>query len=176
MLPNPYLADPLEDKSVILGPEEGKRLSIRGVTITLRETSEMSNDQLGVYDIALAPHTIGAKLHFHRFMDETFIVNEGILTVSHGDSQTHAGPGSVIYVPRFTPHGFANDSDELVRLTLIFSPAQKREGFFFGLEHILNADPVSAEDYLALYNRYDSFPVDASNMLPLHPSDSSSPR
>ena len=165
---NAYLADPLKNRAVVLGHHEGKSLSIRGVTITMRVTSEMSNDQLGIYDITLSPHTIGARLHFHRFMDETFIVSEGTLTVSHGDTQVQSGPGSVIYVPRFTPHGFANESDQLVKLTLIFNPAQGREGFFLGLERILNADPVSAEDYLALYNRYDSYPVDVSNMLPLH--------
>ena len=163
---NPFLNDPLEDKAVIFGPKDGKLLSIRGGTITLKVTSAISNDQLGVYEISLEPGVVGAQLHFHRYTDETLLINEGTLTVSHGQSKVEAITGSVIYVPRFTPHGFANNSDRPVTLTLIFNPAQQREGFFFGLERILNADAINTEEFLALYTRYDSFPVDVSNMLP----------
>jgi quercetin dioxygenase-like cupin family protein len=165
---NPYLKDELKDNAAIFKPGEGKVLAIRGTSITLKVTSDLSNDQLGVYEITLAPGSIGARLHYHRFMDETFIVHQGTLTVQHGESEVSAEPGTVIYVPRFTPHGFANRSSELVVLTLIFNPAQKREGFFYGLQQILNADPINPDDYLALYNKYDSYPVDASNMLPVN--------
>jgi quercetin dioxygenase-like cupin family protein len=164
---NPYLEDALENRAVIFKPKEGETLRIKGTTVTLKVTSSISNDQLGIYEISLEPGTVGAQLHYHRFMDETFIVNEGTLSVQYGQNETEAEPGSVIYVPRFTPHGFSNQSDKPVCITLIFNPAQKREGFFFGLEKILNNDPVIPEDFLALYNKYDSFPVDTSNMLPL---------
>lgn len=163
---NPYIADPLQDNAVIFGPGQGKLISFKGGTITLKITSSLSRDQLGVYEISLDPGIVGAQLHFHRFMDETFIVTEGTLAVSHGTVDVEAGAGSVIYVPRFTPHGFANRSDRTVRLTLIFNPAQQREGFFLGLEQILSTNPVNPEAFLALYNRYDSYPVDPSNMLP----------
>ena len=86
-------------------------------------------------------------------MDETFIVHSGILTVQHGTSEANADAGSVIYVPRFTPHGFANNSDQPVELTLIFNPAQKREGFFYGLMQILSQTPIDQADFLALYNK-----------------------
>ncbi len=163
---NPYLEDVLENKSVIFNPGEGEVLPIRGGSITLKVTSTISNDQLGVYEIRLEPGIIGAQPHYHRFMDETFIINEGSLSVRHGQEQTEAEAGSVIYVPRFTPHGFANNSARPVTVTLIFNPAQKREGFFYGLQQILNADPINPKDYLTLYNKYDSFPVDSNNMLP----------
>jgi len=163
---NSYLKDALEDRAVIFEPQEGEVLRLKGTTITLKVTSSLSNDQLGVYAISLAPHTVGAQLHYHRFMDETLIVNAGSLKVKHGKNEAETGAGSVIYLPRFTPHGFANDSDQQVDLTLIFNPAQKREGFFRGLVEVLNHTPVNAEDFLALYNKYDSFPVDTANMLP----------
>jgi quercetin dioxygenase-like cupin family protein len=166
MMTNPYLQDTLEDKAVIFGPKQGEVLRIKGGSITFKVTSSISNDQLGVYEIYLEPGVVGAQLHYHRYMDETFIVNDGTLTVQHGSARSEAAHGSVIYVPRFTPHGFANNSDKPVTLTLIFNPAQKREGFFFGLVKILGEEPVNAKDFLTLYNKYDSFPVDEKNMLP----------
>lgn len=162
-----YFHDTLKNQAIIMSPEEGEHLSMNGMSLRLKITSEMSNDQLGVYEISLAPQTIGAKLHYHRFMDETFIVNKGVVTIEAGTTQHLATPGTVIYVPRFTPHGFRNDTDKEVQLTLLFNPAQKREGFFRGLYKTLKEVPINPEKYLKLYNKYDSFPVDTANMLPV---------
>jgi quercetin dioxygenase-like cupin family protein len=162
-----YLEDQLANKATIHHPGEGERLEMGGASFVFKVTSEMSNSHLGLYEITLPPHTIGARLHYHRFMDETFIVGKGILTVYAGEDTHHLQPGSVVYVPRFTPHGFANDTDEQVVLTLIFNPAEKREGFFRGLVDILSEQPVDPAKYLKLYNKYDSFPVDVNNMLPV---------
>ena len=162
-----YFEDTLDGKPSIIEPQEGEKLELNTISITFKVTSEMSNDQLGIYEISLPPMAIGAKLHYHRFMDETFIVNEGTLTIQVGENEYQAKPGTVTYVPRFTPHGFRNDTNETIKLTLVFNPSQKREGFFRGLYETLNEDPVDTEKYLKLYNKYDSFPVDTSNMIPL---------
>ncbi|QIE58049.1 cupin domain-containing protein [Rasiella rasia] len=162
-----YFNDKLENKASIIQPNEGEKLELSTIAITFKVTSEMSNDQLGVYEITLPPMAIGAKLHYHRFMDETFIVNQGELTMQVGKEEYKAKPGTVAYVPRFTPHGFKNDTDKTVKLTLIFNPSQKREGFFKGLYETLNEVPINPEKYLKLYNKYDSFPVDTSNMIPV---------
>ncbi len=164
-----YFNDRLENKAVVVNPDEGETFNMNGLSFTFKITSELSNDQLGVYDITLEPRSIGAKLHYHRFMDETFIVQKGTLTVFAGaNSEEHKlGPGTVIYVPRFTPHGFQNDTDETVQVTLLFNPSQKREGFFRGLHETLSAEHIDPQKYLKLYNKYDSFPVDTSNMLPI---------
>jgi mannose-6-phosphate isomerase-like protein (cupin superfamily) len=166
MRTNPFLQDALEDKAVIFKPGDGTVINIKGGSITLKVTSSISNDQLGVYEIALDPGTVGAQLHYHRYMDETFLVNDGTLHVDHGTDQLEAEAWSVIYAPRFTPHGFANNSSKPCTLTLIFNPAQKREGFFFGLAQILNNPPINPEKFLALYNKYDSFPVERSALNP----------
>ena len=162
-----YFNDALENKAVIVKPNEGETFNMNGISFTFKITSELSNDQLGVYEIILAPRAIGAKLHYHRFMDETFIVNEGQLIIQAGSEEHEIGAGTVVYVPRFTPHGFRNDTNQEVRLTLLFNPSQKREGFFRGLNETLSEQPIDPEKYLKLYNKYDSFPVDTSNMLPV---------
>ncbi|MGY6650488.1 cupin domain-containing protein [Wenyingzhuangia sp. IMCC45574] len=162
-----YFNDKLENKASIIQPNQGEKLELNTISITFKVTSEMSNDQLGVYEITLPPMAIGAKLHYHRFMDETFIVNEGELTMQVGQEEYKAKPGTVAYVPRFTTHGFKNDTDKTVKLTLIFNPSQKREGFFKGLYETLNEVPINPEKYLKLYNKYDSFPIDTSNMIPI---------
>lgn len=161
-----YFEDELVDNASVIYPEEGESLNLNGVSVTFKVTSELSNNQLGVYEITLPPKTIGAKLHYHRFMDETFIVREGILTLEVQRGARKAQPGTVAYVPRFTPHGFKNDTNQTVKLLLIFNPSEKREGFFKGLYETLSEVPVNPKKFLKLYNKYDSFPVDTSDMLP----------
>lgn len=159
--------DRLENQGIIVAPGEGESLDMNGMRICLKVTSAMSNDQLGLYEISLHPGAIGTKLHYHRFMDETFVVTRGRLTVNVGNSERQAEQGTVIYVPRFTAHAFRNDSKEETRLMLLFNPAQKREGFFRGLYQTLTEDPIDPGKYLALYHKYDSYPVDTSDMLPV---------
>jgi quercetin dioxygenase-like cupin family protein len=159
---NQYLKDELADRATVFEPGQGKVLNIKGGRITFKVTSSISNDQLGVYEIYLEPGTVGAQLHYHRYMDETFVVTEGTLAVTHGRAKVSAKAGSVIHVPRFTPHAFANESDKPVTVMLVFNPAQGREGFFYGLQQILNAPSFNPAEFLALYQKYDSFPVEAA--------------
>lgn len=162
-----YFDDVLENNASIINTNEGESFKMNGIAFTFKVTSEMSNDQLGVYEIILSPSAIGAKPHYHRFMDETFVVTKGVLTIQVGDKEQQAGPGTVVYVPRFTPHGFRNDTEEEVKLILLFNPSQKRENFFRGLADTLSEEVIDPEKYLKLYNKYDSFPVETSNMLPV---------
>lgn len=161
-----FLSDHLENKAVAFASGQGETLTMGGSSITLKVTSDISNDQLGVYEIILAPGIVGARMHYHRFMDETFIVRQGTLTIRVSDGSIQAEEGAVVYVPRMTPHGFSNTSDQPVTLNLIFNPGQKREGFFRGLAQILTDPVIDPAKYLALYQKYDSFPVDVENMLP----------
>ncbi len=159
--------DTLANNVRVIKPHEGEKLEANGVELTFKVTSDLSRDQLGVYDMVLAPKAIGARMHYHRFMDETFIVNKGTLTVETMDGDHQAGPGTVIYIPRLTPHGFRNDSDRETRLMLLFNPSQQREGFFRELYRILEKQPVDPGRFLKLYDLYDSFPLDANNILPV---------
>ena len=153
------LEDELTDRATVFAPGQGEVLEIKGGRITLKITSAMSNDQLGVYEIILDPGMVGARLHFHRYTDETFIVMEGTLTVTHGETKMNARAGSVVHVPRFTPHAFANESDKPATLMLVFNPAQNREGFFYGLQQIFNAPNFDAAAFTSLNHKYDSYPV-----------------
>jgi mannose-6-phosphate isomerase-like protein (cupin superfamily) len=160
-----FNSDTLIDRSIIRLPDEGRKLSFDGSSTLFKITSDDSNDRLGVYEVTLVPGKTGAQLHYHRYMDETFIITQGILTVLLSDREEQAGSGSVMYIPRYTPHGFRNDTEEPVKLMLVFNPAHKREGFFEGLHMLVQESPVDTEKFHKLYQLYDSYPVGATEML-----------
>jgi len=163
---NSYLTDHLKDKAVIFNPSEGEIFAIGNSSVTLKVTGDITNGQLGVYEIALGPGTVGAQLHYHRYTSETFIVTKGTLTIQLADRITEAKEGAVVYIPAFTPHGFSNTSDDEVKVMLVFNPGQGREGFFKGMHEILSSATPDPDDFLKLYNKYDSFPADPSLLLP----------
>ena len=93
-----YFEDELVNNAKIFHSSDGEHLEMGGISVTFKVTSEISNNQLGIYEISLSPKTIGAKLHYHRFMDEVFIVNKGTLTVELKDEVHELKSGSMVYV------------------------------------------------------------------------------
>lgn len=91
------IADWLEDKLSVIGPHEGETLSTENITCRFKITSELSDHQMGLYEITLQPHTIGARPHYHRLTSETFMVTKGILTIQRKSETLEASAGTVIF-------------------------------------------------------------------------------
>lgn len=144
----------------VLRAGEGRKVSIGALKVTYKVTSDQTEDRLGIYEITLAPRTIGATPHFHRIMTEVFHVVGGTLDLLVGDSEVSVGPGGVARVPPHIVHAFANRADEPAMFMLSFVPALRREGFFEGLAALFDAgrtsDRVAVLDVL---RRFDQEPV-----------------
>ncbi|CAN5450666.1 hypothetical protein BH18ACT16_BH18ACT16_13320 [soil metagenome] len=70
---------------------------------------------VGVGVANMPPKTSGPSLHVHTREDEGAYVIEGELTFVVGNQRFTAGPGTFVWLPRDTPHTFANLGDEPVR-------------------------------------------------------------
>ena len=160
LLEEDIFTDKLVGKATIIRPGEGVRLSAGKGSCTFKVTSDLSGGKLGIYEIVVPPHTVGARLHYHRFMDEVFVVNKGVLTLDLHTETHHLTTGSTVYIPRFTPHGFSNTSDKEVEATIIFNPSEQREGYFKGLFTLLNAEQMDAGLFTKLCQKYDNPLVD----------------
>jgi quercetin dioxygenase-like cupin family protein len=152
--------DRLENNATVILPGEGDRITAGAGSCTFKVTSKMSNNMLGVYEIVVPPNTMGARLHYHRFMDEVFIVKSGTVTIELSAGKQDLPEGSTVFIPRFTPHGFSNTTDEETVIILIFNPAEQREGYFRGLFELLNAPEMDIKSYIRLSQKYDSHTVD----------------
>jgi quercetin dioxygenase-like cupin family protein len=75
------------------------------------------------------PSGNGNRLHIHHGAEETFFVLEGELTIRIRDEEHRAPAGSLILVPRGSPHSFANQGDRVARAIFIFSPAGTERWF-----------------------------------------------
>jgi len=67
-------------------------------------------------DGVVGPQTPGPPLHVHHEADEFFYVIDGHLLVQAGEERHDLGPGCFAWLPRQTPHTYANVSDSPVHM------------------------------------------------------------
>ena len=78
---------------------------------------------LSVFEDTLQPGRSGPPLHLHTHADEVLYVLEGSLVVRLGDEQREVTSGAFAWIPRGTPHAFANPSSTPTRLLGMATPA-----------------------------------------------------
>jgi quercetin dioxygenase-like cupin family protein len=94
--------------------------------------------------------------HVHREREECIFVLDGGFTFVLGDDEVEAAPGSWVFIPRGTRHGFTATAD--ARALILVTPAGL-EGFFAELGGGL-ADGLSSQELrAALKGRFDSIPA-----------------
>ena len=157
----------MTEQAIIARSETGESFSAFGSTLTFNVTTDKTADRMGIYSVEMQPFANGPKLHFHREMDETFIINEGVLTVLTPKGETEANAGTIVYIPRGTVHGYKNNSTNTVKMAMIFNPGHNREDFIRKLFKGLEERPEDIPFFQRLYEEHDSYPVNNEDMIPL---------
>jgi quercetin dioxygenase-like cupin family protein len=104
----------------VLAPGEIRRnpLSVPSVKADSRDTAGL----LAVFEGRLAPGQPGPPLHLHTREDEALYVLEGTLLVQIGEDRRELTAGAFAWIPRDTPHAFANGAGTAVRVMNISVP------------------------------------------------------
>jgi len=75
------------------------------------------------------PPGAGTPFHLHPNTDETFYVADGEATFKLGDRELQLGAGSLMFVPRGTPHAVLVAGDVPVRGLILISPGDAEHEF-----------------------------------------------
>jgi quercetin dioxygenase-like cupin family protein len=106
----PYLLAP--------GEARGNPASVPVAKAASRDTGGL----LAVFEDTMAAGAPGPPLHLHTREDEALYVLEGALLVQIGEQRRELGAGGFAWIPRDTPHAFANAADGPARLLAIAVP------------------------------------------------------
>jgi mannose-6-phosphate isomerase-like protein (cupin superfamily) len=140
--------------AVVLGPGEGRSVSLRGTDVVFKAESGSAEGASSVEFTAAPGFDTG--LHVHQRLEETFYVLEGEFEFRVGDETVRASAGACMVVPRQVPHAFANRAGSPSRLLLIMSPPA-HDRYFDELAEILTAaGPPDSDAIAALRRRYDT--------------------
>ncbi len=111
-----------DTRPVVQPVDEAITKAVLGASITVRLHAEETGGSLGIVEQVVPGGYPGPALHMHPDFDETFYVVEGTLAFRVGEQAYEAGPGTVAFVPRGTPHTFANTSPGQARSFVLVTP------------------------------------------------------
>lgn len=164
---NPDIEKEWNDDAVIVPLNKSEQFQSHGNVLKVIVPTTITNNQFGLYEIEMEAYARGPKLHYHKQMDETFIIREGILTVLTAKGEVNAEAGAVIHIPRLSVHGYNNNSDGIVKMTMIFNPGLGRENFFRKMYQMLDENPNDLSAFQKLYLENDSYSLDEMDIIPL---------
>ena len=164
---NPDIEKEWNDDSFIVPSNKNEQFKSHGNTLKVIVPTTLTHNKFGLYEIEMEANARGPKLHYHKQMDETFIIREGTLTVLTAKGEVTAEAGTVIHIPRLSVHGYNNNSDRIVKMTMIFNPGFNREDFFRKMYQILDENPNDLPAFQKLYLENDSYSLDEKNMIPM---------
>ncbi len=118
----PESAAPTPAEGFVLGPDEGEPVWWLGSLNLVKVPGSATHGGLDIVDHRV-PAGYAPPRHVHADQDEVFLVLDGAFTVVCGDRTWQAHPGSLVFLPRGVPHGFAVSGDGPGRTLLINAPA-----------------------------------------------------
>ena len=99
---------------------EGEQLWFLGTLATIKIPGEASNERFALIEF-LFPRHASPPLHTHP-QDESYIVQEGLLTVQAGEQRFELEPSAAAVIPMGVAHTFRVDSDT-ARVLVLSTPA-----------------------------------------------------
>jgi mannose-6-phosphate isomerase-like protein (cupin superfamily) len=112
-----------QPQPVVEPAEQAATQAVLGGSIAVRLRGEQTDGRLGLIEQVIPGGYPGPPLHLHPDFDEIFYVIDGTLAFRLGDQAHDAGPGTVVFVPRGTPHTFANTTSAPARSLVLCTPA-----------------------------------------------------
>jgi mannose-6-phosphate isomerase-like protein (cupin superfamily) len=123
----------------LLGPGHTRR---DDAILPFKLLAEDSGGALSACEFTLAGWEHGPVLHLHTDVDEAFYVVSGKLEAQLGDGRRQAEAGAFIWVPRNTPHTFANAGAAPVHVLALAMPGGVEHLFAEQAAHIAGASGV----------------------------------
>lgn len=124
-------------RGYVLGPDEGDAYWWWGALSVTKVSGRSTQGGLDVVDHRLPPG-YAPPLHSHQGQDEVFYILDGQFTISCDAEQWSAGPGSLVFLPRGSVHGFRVEGDAPGRQLILTA----RAGFADLVERL--AEPAGA--------------------------------
>ena len=128
-------------KTVAHVPPGGGRRSlwVLGELLTYKIPSQHTGGAYSLFEVT-APPGAGPPPHIHHREDESFYILEGEFEFLAGKETLRVGAGSLLYVPKGTPHAHRNVGEGAGRMLATQTPGGLYEHFFeeAGMEETSN--------------------------------------
>ncbi|WP_081221235.1 cupin domain-containing protein [Pseudoalteromonas luteoviolacea] len=135
------MMDKAENKILVNGPNSGCYVKSAGNLYREVINGEQTDGQFSLIESIIEPGQ-GGPFHTHANEQESFLVLNGTLTIFDGSDRYDATPGTFVFCPPGTLRGFRNETDERVKVLILYTPP--------GIEKMIQMEGEvlnSAEDF-----------------------------
>ena len=129
----------LGSQSIVLGPGEGKIVSVMGNPYTYKVVGGDTGGNYSLIECTIAGD--GPPPHIHKSEEEAFYILEGEVNVTIGEQTIRGTAGSFVLIPRGTVHTFSTVGTEPAKMLAIISPAGF-EQFFIEIEGSTDVEKI----------------------------------
>lgn len=134
-----------------------------GERFTWKTTGPANGGAIDFAELDLDPD-VKVPEHIHHAHDELYYVLEGDYRFKVGDEIGDASRGTVVFIPRGTPHAWSNVGSTRGQVAVVFTPGGM-SGFFRELEPLIpqmmvgiadmsKVDPAVLAEVEAIFERY----------------------
>lgn len=99
-----------------------------GEVFAIRTSATETDGIYTMIEIVADPRN-GVPMHVHANEEEHFLILEGSVHLTNGEQKLELSAGDSATVKRGVPHAWANISDGIVRMLIIFSPGHIEKTF-----------------------------------------------
>ncbi|AOT10455.1 cupin domain-containing protein [Pseudoalteromonas luteoviolacea] len=114
--------DKAMNKVLLNYPKSGSYLKSSGNLYREIINGEQTEGKFSLIESIIKPGQ-GGPFHTHTNEQESFLVISGTLTIFDGDNQYKATPGTFIFCPINSLRGFRNETNEQVKVLILYTPS-----------------------------------------------------
>jgi quercetin dioxygenase-like cupin family protein len=137
-----------------------KTIRVGEMSVTFLQTRHETNDALELFELTIPPFARVPLPHIHRKYDETVFGVDGVITWTLRDEPTQIRRGTTLFIPRGTPHFFANLAHTPARILCLQTPGVLGPEYYLEIAALYRTNPhPDLAGIGAIMSRYGVVPV-----------------
>jgi quercetin dioxygenase-like cupin family protein len=137
-----------------------KTIHVGEMSVTFLKTRHETDGVLDLFELTIPPLARVPFPHIHRKYDETIFGVNGTVTWTLGDQPTEVRRGVTLFIPRGTPHSYANRTHKTARILCLQTPGTMGPEYYLEVAALFRNSPhPDVAGIAAVMSRYGVVPV-----------------
>ncbi len=129
------------------------------MSVTFIKTRHETAGAFDLFELTIPPFGRVTMPHIHRKYDETIFGVDGTMVWTLNDKPTEIRRGITLFIPRGTPHFYANCSDKPARILCLQTPGIMGPEYYFEIAAHFHSDGPNVAGVASVMSRYGVVPV-----------------
>jgi quercetin dioxygenase-like cupin family protein len=130
------------------------------MSVTFLKTRHETGDACDLFELTIPPYARAPLPHIHRQYDETIVGVDGTMIWTLGDQPAQICRGTSLFIPRGTPHSYANRTHTTARILCLQTPGILGPEYYLEIATLFrNSLHPDVAGIAAVMGRYGVVPV-----------------